>query len=99
MTLTRFKFSNLNRWSGLNPRRDWLAILLAWLILLTAVIGWRTYEALIFQVEFEKMINPDFNTKTIKEDRLLRLAEIVGARAERLEELKLNPPATVNPAN
>jgi len=50
MTLTWFKFSNLNRWSGLNPRRDWLAILLAWLILLVAVIGWRTYEALIFQV-------------------------------------------------
>ncbi|OHA57150.1 MAG: hypothetical protein A2114_02885 [Candidatus Vogelbacteria bacterium GWA1_51_14] len=88
MKLSWLQSSNFNRRPEVNPRRDWLAVLLVGLILLVAVIGWRAYEMVIFQAEFENLTNPDSVAKTINENRLSQLTEVIKGRAERLEELK-----------
>lgn len=80
------------------PNRDWLILLFGWLIILAAVIGWRTLAAVSFQADFEAMINPDIDTRTINEARLEEISQIIKQRGQALELIGKNPPPIIDPS-
>lgn len=82
---------NFSLLKSFNPRRDWQIMLAVWLLLLVAVIVWRGYGIIDFQMEFEVATDPDINTKTINEEQLTDVADAIRNRAIELEQLKQAP--------